>query len=378
MANEARADSNEFDGLAQKIKRFGKDLGFDALAITDTDLARYEAHLQAWLARGAQGEMGYMRRNVEKRLNPAELEPGTARVISARMNYLSDAAEPVSVLADSSKAYVARYALGRDYHKVLRKRLARLAQLVQIEAQGLGSFRAFTDSAPVLEKALAEKSGIGWIGKNTLLLDQEAGSWFFLGEVFTDLPLPIDQANSKEDQDLCGNCRACMSICPTGAITAERQLDARRCIAYLTIEHKTAIPVELRPAIGNRIFGCDDCQIVCPWNREAPRSREPDFRPRHGLDDADLLELFEWDEATFLDRTRGMAIRRVNFEQWQRNLAVALGNAPTSQDIVEALNRRRASASPLVREHIDWALAQQSEAERRPAFQSPIVKNFLR
>ena len=372
------ATPRELDALARKIKQLGKDLGFDAIAITDTNLARYEAHLQAWLARGAQGEMGYMERNVEKRLNPAKLEPGTARVICARMNYLCDAAEPVSVLADPSKGYIARYALGRDYHKVVRRRLARLAGLVRREAKGLGSYRAFTDSAPVLEKALAEKSGIGWIGKNTLLLDQEAGSWFFLGEVFTDLALPVDEVSSKPPKDLCGNCRACMSICPTGAITAERELDANRCIAYLTIEHKTAIPVELRPAIGNRIFGCDDCQIVCPWNREAPRSREPDFRPRHGLDAADLVELFEWDEATFLERVRGMAIRRVSFEQWQRNLAVALGNAPANQHIVQALLRRRRTASTLVREHIDWALAQHTGAESPQTFQSPIVKNFSR
>lgn len=364
--------------LAAQIKVAGQEGGFDAIAITDTDLSRYRAHLRAWLKRGAEGEMGYMRRNVAKRLDPAALEPGTARVISARMNYLSGDVQPLSVLSDPSKGYVARYALGRDYHKVVRKRLASLARFVRAEAEGLGNYRAFTDSAPVLEKALAEKSGIGWIGKNTLLLDREAGSWFFLGEVFTDLPLPVDDAGNQASEDMCGNCRACMTICPTGAITAERQLDARRCIAYLTIEHKTAIPLELRPLIGNRIFGCDDCQIVCPWNRNAPRTREADFSPRHGLDAANLLELFSWDEATFLERTRGMALRRINFEQWQRNLAVALGNAPNCRSIVDALLEKRSSASPMVREHIDWALAEQKKGDQRGAMPSPIVRNFSR
>lgn len=377
VADEALPKRREFDLLARKIKHIGRELGFDAIAITDTDLVRYRAHLEAWLARGAEGEMGYMRRNLDKRLSPTALVPGTARVITARMNYLCDGAEPVSVLADASKAYIARYALGRDYHKVIRRRLAKLVRLVQEEAIGLGNYRAFTDSAPVLEKALAQKSGIGWIGKNTLLLHEEAGSWFFLGEVFTDLPLPLDP-DPGATADLCGKCSACMTVCPTGAITSARQLDARKCIAYLTIEHKTSIPVEFRPAIGNRIFGCDDCQIVCPWNREVPKSREADFAPRHGLDAAHLLDLFNWDEATFLERTRGMAIRRVNFEQWQRNLAVALGNAPTSQRIIGALRKKRASATPLVREHIDWALDRQMQAVPRDLPQSSIVKNFSR
>ncbi len=378
MTSLKSSRAEHFEALADRIKAIGTDMGFDAIAITDTDLSRYKAHLEAWLERGAQGEMGYMRRNLEKRLNPEVLEPGTARVITARINYLSDGAEPISVLADSAKAYVARYALGRDYHKLVRKRLASLARIVQEESEGLGNYRAFTDSAPVLEKALAEKSGIGWIGKNTLLLDRRAGSWFFLGEVFTDLPLPVDARDGNADEDLCGNCRACMTICPTGAITAERQLDARRCIAYLTIEHKTAIPEDLRPLIGNRIFGCDDCQIVCPWNRDAPRTRESDFAPRHGLDSADILELFSWDETTFLESTQGMALRRVNFEQWQRNLAVALGNAPTSPSIVDALASKRNAASPMVREHIDWALGEQRKGDQRELVQSLIVKNLSR
>ena len=392
--------TSDFGQLADKIRIFGRRLGFDALAITDTDLSRYRAHLLAWLEQGLEGEMRYMRRNVEKRLDPSALEPGTVRVITARMNYLTDGAQPIEVLSDPAKGYIARYALGRDYHKLMRKRLAKLARLIRAEAKAFGSFRAFTDSAPVLEKPLAEKSGIGWIGKNTLLLDRQAGSWFFLGEIFTDLPLPLDartgthNANSgtHNDQvngthnvnsgthnvDLCGKCRACMTICPTGAITQERKLDAKRCIAYLTIEHKTAIPLDLRSAIGNRIFGCDDCQLVCPWNRDAPKTREQDFQPRHGLDAADLLTLFNWDEATFLARTRGMALRRISFEQWQRNIAVALGNAPAHSDIVQALNQQRARASPLVREHIDWALAEQMKGRGRQMFQSPIVKNLSR
>jgi len=373
-----KSDFTALAELTDRIRTLGEALGFDDIAITDTDLSRYRAHLLTWLKRGREGEMGYMRRNINKRLDPSALEPGTARVITTCMNYLSDGAEPITVLSDATKAYIARYALGRDYHKVMRKRLAKLARLIRIEARGFGSYRAFTDSAPVLEKPLAEKSGLGWIGKNTLLLHEKAGSWFFLGEIFTDLPLPIDSEIGTRSRDLCGKCKACMTVCPTGAITAARQLDANRCIAYLTIEHKTAIPVELRRAVGNRVFGCDDCQLVCPWNRDAPRTRETDFLPKHGLDAADLVTLFEWSEATFLEKTRGMALRRISFEQWQRNLAVALGNAPAHPHIVRALKQRRPTASPLVREHIDWALSEQSSANARPANQSPIMKNLSR
>jgi len=393
--------------LADKIRTLGEQLGFDAIAITDTDLSRYRAHLLAWLEQGNEGEMGYMRRNVNKRLDPSALEPGTARVITARMNYLPHGAEPTSVLADPTKAYIARYALGRDYHKVMRKRLAKLARLIGAEAEGFGSYRAFTDSAPVLEKPLAEKSGLGWIGKNSLLLDRKAGSWFFLGEIFTDLPLPTgpqtgthndadeeaarghttterghtttrEHGAGTHNDDLCGKCKACMTVCPTGAITAARRIDARRCIAYLTIEHKTAIPVELRRPIGNRVFGCDDCQLVCPWNRDAPRTCEDDFQPRNDLDSADLVTLFEWSEATFLEKTRGTALRRISFEQWQRNLAIALGNAPPSAQIIHVLEQRRQTASPLAKEHIDWALIEQLKTTRRPAHQPPIVKNLSR
>ncbi len=344
----------DFDALAADIRRWGEALGFQQLGITDTDLSRYRKHYRAWLEAGRHGEMGYLARNVAKRLDPALLEPGTARVIAARMDYLPDAAVPVRILDDPTRAYVSRYALGRDYHRVVRQRLARLARRIDAAAGNLDArYRAFTDSAPVLEKALGEKAGLGWIGKHTLLLNREAGSWFFLGEIFTNLPLPVD-APSREDH--CGNCRACMTVCPTDAIVAPRELDARRCISYLTIEHKGSIPEPLRPLLGNRVFGCDDCQLHCPWNRYAQLTREGDFTPRHGLDQASLLELFAWSEPEYLARTEGSAIRRAGYPQWQRNLAVAIGNGPASPPALAALRERRVTASPLVREHIDWAL----------------------
>lgn len=346
----------DLSALASDIKQWGASLGFAQVGITDTDLSAYRDKLHAWLAAGRHGTMSYMARNVDKRLDPAQLEPGTARVVSARMDYLPDGAEPLRVLGEPQRAYVSRYALGRDYHKVLRRRLARLARRIDAAAGAVdGRYRAFTDSAPVLEKALAQKAGLGWIGKHTLVLNRSAGSWFFLGEIYTNLPLPVD---APAQADHCGNCRACMTVCPTNAIVGPRQLDARRCISYLTIEHQGAIDEALRPLMGNRVFGCDDCQIHCPWNRYARLSREPDFTPRHGLDDAGLLALFEWDEAEFLRRTEGSAMRRISHEQWQRNLAVAIGNGPPSAAARDALERRRAQASPLLREHIDWALEQ--------------------
>lgn len=342
------------DALARDIKHWGEALGFQQVGITDTDLSTYRDKVRAWLDLGRHGTMGYMARNVDKRLDPALLQPGTCRVIAARMDYLPDGADPVKILDDPERAYVSRYALGRDYHKVVRRRLARLAR--QIDAVALAEgHRAFTDSAPVLEKALAEKAGLGWIGKHTLVLNRHAGSWFFLGEIYTSLPLPIDQPASE---DLCGSCKACMTVCPTDAIVGPRQLDARRCISYLTIEHRGSIPEALRPLIGNRVFGCDDCQLYCPWNRYASLTREGDFTPRHDLDQADLLALFAWTEAEFLANTEGSAIRRASYEQWQRNLAVAIGNGPPSRAAIGALRARRDSASALVREHIDWALAQ--------------------
>lgn len=358
----------DLDALAADIRRWGDDLGFQQIGITDTDLSSYRDRYRAWLAAGRHGEMGYLARNVDKRLDPARLAPGTARVIVARMDYLPEGAAPLSILADPSRAYVSRYALGRDYHKVVRQRLARLAQRIDRAAgAGNGQHRAFTDSAPVLEKALGEKAGLGWIGKHTLLLSREAGSWFFLGEIFTSLPLPVD---APSRQDHCGNCRACMTVCPTRAIVGPRELDATRCISYLTIEHKGSIPEPLRPLMGNRVFGCDDCQIHCPWNRYATLTREGDFTPRHDLDQASLLELFAWDEPEYLKRTEGSAIRRAGFPQWQRNLAVAIGNGPATDAAMTALRNRSTAAPPLLREHIDWALAQLAAKRANPATNS--------
>ena len=345
-----------YAALKEQIKTWADELGFQQLGVTDLDLSVHEPHVRTWLDRGFHGEMGYLERNLEKRLHPDALEPFTCRIISARMDYLTDAADPQQVLEDASLGYVSRYALGRDYHKVLRRRLARLGKRISEAAADFDhQFRAFTDSAPVLEKALGEKAGLGWIGKHSLLLNREAGSWFFVGEIYTNIPLPVDETISENH---CGNCRACMTVCPTQAIIGPQQLDARRCISYLTIEHKTAIPEPLRPLIGNRIYGCDDCQIFCPWNRYAQNTTQPDFAPRHGLESPDLLTLFNWSESDFLKYTEGSAIRRVSYEQWQRNLAVALGNGPASTAVIAALRSRREATSELVREHIDWALQQ--------------------
>jgi epoxyqueuosine reductase len=341
----------DFDALAHAIKQWGRELGFQQVGIAGIDLARDEQRLDAWLARGRHGTMEYMRRHGTRRTRPDELVPGTVRVISARMDYQVPGVDPEAVLGDPELGYVSRYALGRDYHRVLRTRLARLADRVAA-AVGSAGYRAFTDSAPVLEKALARDAGLGWIGKHTNLLDRHAGSWFFLGEIYTDLPLPIDEPVTAH----CGSCTACIDVCPTQAIVAPYELDARRCISYLTIEHGGAIPTEFRRAIGNRIYGCDDCQLVCPWNRYAKLSAEPDFRVRHGLDAPRLVELFAWSEAEFLERTEGSAIRRIGYERWLRNVAVALGNAPKSAAVVAALRARLDHPSELVREHVRWAL----------------------
>ncbi len=343
----------DYIALRRDMADWGRQLGFQEIGVSGIELDADELHLLGWLDAGFHGEMEYMQRHGTRRSRPAELQPGTLRVISARMNYLPPALDNAwSVLADGERAYISRYALGRDYHKLLRNRLQKLVERMS-DAIGSFGYRVFTDSAPVLEKALARDAGLGWIGKHTLLLSRDAGSWFFLGEIYTDLPLPIDSAPSAH----CGSCTRCIDICPTQAIVAPYRLDARRCISYLTIELRGDIPEELRPLIGNRIFGCDDCQLVCPWNKFARIAEETDFVPRHGLDSATLAELFAWSEADFLERTAGMAIRRTGHEGWLRNIAVALGNAPSSPAVMQTLQSRANDASILVREHVAWALA---------------------
>ena len=339
--------------LAQSIKQWGEALGFQQIGITDTDLAQYEQRFLDWIAHAFHGEMDYMAKHGVKRTRPEALIHGTIRVISARMDYLPPDTSIAAVLQNPMKGYVSRYALGRDYHKLMRKRLTLLADKIT-SAIGQFGYRAFSDSAPVLEKALAEKAGLGWIGKHTNLIHHKAGSWFFLGEIYTDIPLPVDTTQTKNH---CGTCHACMDICPTQAIIAPYQLDARRCISYLTIELRGAIPVELRPLIGNRIYGCDDCQLVCPWNKFAKYSKEDAFHPRHNLQSPELLSLLAWRKEDFLRYTEGSAIRRIGFESWQRNIVVALGNAPASADIINALNFTHRTASVLVKEHIEWALS---------------------
>lgn len=346
--------------LREQIEQWAQELGFQQLGITDVDLGEHEQRLQQWLQQGYHGEMGYMADHGNMRSRPDELQPGSIRVISLRMDYLAPEIELTSQLQNKNNAYISRYALGRDYHKLIRKRLTQLGKKIQqaIEAvnqqQGM-NYRAFVDSAPLLERALANKAGLGWIGKNTMLINRKAGSYFFLGEILTDLPLPTDDSYQKEH---CGRCTSCLDICPTQAFVGPHVLDARKCISYLTIELDGPIPMELRKGIGNRIFGCDDCQIGCPWNRFSKTTAEQDFSPRHQLDKATLLELFAWDEATFLKRTEGMPIRRTGFENWQRNIAVALGNASTSLEVVDALEKARSASTELVRQHIDWALQQ--------------------
>lgn len=345
-------DSTQSAALAERIRDWAQEFGFQQLGISDIDLSEHEAYLQKWLDAGYHGEMQWMASHGNKRSRPQELVPGTCRVLSVRMDYLPQGADPEQVLASTDRAYISRYTLGRDYHKLLRKRLASLAKRIRDEAGG-GEYRAFVDSAPVLERALAERAGLGWIAKNTMLINERVGSWFFLGEIYTDLPLPTDTARVDKH---CGSCRACLDICPTGAFTGPFQLDARRCISYLTIEHKGSIDPTLRPLMGNRIFGCDDCQLVCPWNKFAKHTEEADFKPRHGLDDSDLVSLFLWDRQTYEDRTEGSALRRIGYERWLRNIAVALGNAPGSQATLDALQSRREHPSALVREHVEWAL----------------------
>jgi len=344
----------DYPALAKRIKRWALELGFDQLGITGVDVGEDERHLLNWLGAGRHGEMHYMARHGTKRTRPGELRPGTVRVLSVRMDYLPEpAVRSREVLADPAQGFIARYALGRDYHKLMRKRLQQLAVKIGTHTGAFG-YRAFVDSAPVMEKALARNAGLGWIGKHTNLINRRAGSWFLLGELYTDLPLPVDLP-AKEH---CGSCQACIDVCPTGAIVAPFQLDARRCISYLTIELKGSIPVPYRRAIGNRIFGCDDCQQVCPWNRFAKLTRETDFLPRHGLNEAELIALFQWSEAQYRQRTEGSALRRTGYHGWLRNIAVALGNCPGSAKVVDALKARLAHPSALVREHVHWALEQ--------------------
>jgi len=362
MQSEQLAAPAGFAELAQQIRAWGVELGFQHIGIADADLSQAEPRLLEWLNAGFHGDMDYMAKHGVKRSRPGELVPGTLRVIAARMNYLpAAAAESWSVINSPERAYVSRYALGRDYHKVLRRRLQQLTERVEA-AIGSFSHRVFTDSAPVMEVELAAKAGLGWRGKHTLLLTREAGSYFFLGEIYTDLPLPVDVPGANH----CGTCQKCIDICPTRAIVGPYRLDARRCISYLTIEHHGSIPVELRPLIGNRVYGCDDCQLVCPWNRFAQTSGEADFAVRNGLDNVKLVELFAWSEDEFHARLLGSAIHRIGYARWLRNLAVGMGNAlrelpPAAADarhIVDGLRARSDDASALVREHVAWALQQ--------------------
>ena len=345
--------------LYEKMQDWAQSFGFQQLGVSDIDLSKTEQRLSSWLAAGFHGEMDYMSRHGTKRTRPQELIPDTVRVISVRMDYWPEpAAEPWSVLNNDQQGFVSRYALGRDYHKLMRQRLAKLADKIRCEVGEMG-FRVFSDSAPVMEKALAEKSGLGWVGKHSNILNRDHGSYFFLGEIYTDLPLPTTEPTS----DHCGACTSCIDLCPTQAIVAPYQVDARRCISYLTIELRDAIPIEFRKMIGNRIYGCDDCQLVCPWNKFAQNTQESDYLPRQGLDSPQLLELFSWSEEDFLKKLEGSPIRRIGYECWLRNIAVALGNAKTTEQIVSALRARLVTESELVKEHVQWALEQHIEVK---------------
>ncbi|MCB2426524.1 tRNA epoxyqueuosine(34) reductase QueG [Methylophaga pinxianii] len=344
--------------LLADMQTWARSLGFQQLGVSDIDLSVAEQQLQQWLARGFHGEMDFMERHGSLRSHPEELVPGTIRVITARMDYWPEtAANAWQVMGESELGFISRYALGRDYHKLIRKRLLRLSQRIE-EAVGQMGYRVFTDSAPVMEKALAQKSGLGWIGKHTNVLNRQNGSYFFLGEIYTDLPLPLTEPVTEH----CGSCTACIDICPTQAIVAPYELDARRCISYLTIELRGSIPHELRSMMGNRIYGCDDCQLVCPWNKFAQMTTESAYLPREGLDAPKLVDLFGWTEQEFLQRLEGSPIRRIGYECWLRNIAVALGNAQTSDSVVSALKSRLEHSSEMVREHVQWALEQHRAA----------------
>lgn len=365
--------------LRNHIDDWSKELGFQQVGITNTDLSQEATPYDEWLQKNYHGNMSWLAENIDKRFQPSLLVPKTCRVISVRMNYLPTDTQQIKVLKSPQKAYISRYALGRDYHKLIRKRLAKLAQKIESSAQSLlinntqkqpltyeVSQRPFVDSAPVLERPLAKKAGLGWVGKHTLVLNKKAGSWFFLGELFTNIPLPI---NEKQVKNECGSCEACLKVCPTDAFPKPYELDARRCISYLTIENKDSIPREFREAIGNRVFGCDDCQAICPWNKFAQFTQEDDFQPRHQLANSDLLDLFLWDEDTFLARTQGSAIRRIGYERWRRNLSVGLGNAPAEPAILsallDALSQAKQNGSDILTEHIQWAVDQQRKPDKR-------------
>ena len=354
ICHTVSVNNRDHTAIIETIQAWARELGFQDIGFTGVNLHKHEAYLEKWLQAGYHGTMDWMDRHGSKRSRPSELVPGTCTVISCRMDYLPEAADAWEILENSEKGFVSRYALGRDYHKLIRSRLAKLAERIRDELAS-GTFRAFVDSAPVLERAVAEQSGLGWIAKNTMLINESAGSYFFLGEIYTDIPfMPSDPKEEKH----CGSCSACMTACPTDAFVAPFVLDARRCISYLTIEHKGSIDEALRPKMGNRIYGCDDCQLVCPWNKFATTSPEPDFSPREGLDQADLVTLFAWTESEFEARLQGSPIRRIGHERWLRNIAVALGNAETTQEIVSALRSKLDTSSPLVKEHVTWALTQ--------------------
>jgi len=357
-----------YQELVEKIEVWGKELGFSDLGISDIDLSAHETMLERWLANNYHGNMDYMERHGLMRARPAELVPGTLSVISVRLDYLPQNAQFANILKDKNKAYISRYALGRDYHKLMRKRLQLLGKKIAEHCSNFNC-RPFVDSAPVMERPLAEKAGLGWSGKHTLLINKEAGSWFFLGELFVDIPLPITineytitakkMIETQNKDNDCGTCVACIKICPTKAIVEPYTVDARRCISYFTIESPDAIPEELRPLMGNRIYGCDDCQLICPWNKYAKLSLVDDFQARNNLDDVSLLDLFSWSESYFLETLQGSPIRRIGYQSWLRNIAVALGNAPYSEDIVTALTEKGRESTELVTEHINWAIAQQ-------------------
>jgi len=364
-----------YQDLAEKIKLWAIEFGFSQVGISDVDLEAHEEKLQKWLDNQYHGDMDYMERHGMMRARPSELEPGAIRAISVRLDYLPTDAKFAATLRNKQKGYISRYALGRDYHKLMRKRLQQLGNRIKAYCAEF-NFRPFVDSAPVLERPLAEKAGLGWVGKHSLLINENAGSWFFLGELLINLPLPIE---TKAPENKCGSCVSCIKICPTQAIVEPYVVDARRCISYLTIEHKGSIPIEFRPLLGNRIYGCDDCQLICPWNKFAKLSVEEDFQPRKALDSSDLLTLFAWSEEEFLTNTQGSPIRRIGFQSWQRNIAIALGNAPFSQVVVDALSAQHVNEDPIIKEHIVWALSEQeSKASKAVIVNSRLNERLIR